>query len=96
MLSDIEIAKNAKMLKISQIADKLGMPLFYGEQMSAETKYFIVKFLQKENIKVTAYGDGMNDYYMLKQADKGYLVSKPNGTLSRSLKNKNLEGIDIV
>ena len=79
-----------------QIADKLKMPLFYGEQMSAETKYFIVKFLKKENIKVVAYGDGMNDYYMLKQADEGYLVSKPDGSLSSSLKNKNLEGIAIV
>lgn len=79
-----------------QIANKLEMPLFHGEQMSAETKYFIVKFLQKENIKVAAYGDGMNDYYMLKQADEGYLVSKPDGSLSSSLKNKDLEGIHIA
>lgn len=79
-----------------QIANKLEMPLFYGEQMSAETKYFIVKFLQKENIKVVTYGDGMNDYYMLKQADEGYLVSKSDGSLSSSLKNKNLEGIVVV
>lgn len=79
-----------------QIANKLEIPLFYGEQMSAETKYFIVKFLQKANIKVVAYGDGMNDYYMLKQADEGYLVSKSDGSLSSSLKNKNLEGIVIV
>lgn len=79
-----------------QIADKFEMPIFYGEQMSAETKYYIVKFLQKANMKVVAYGDGMNDYYMLKQADEGYLVSKPDGSLSCSLKNKNLEGIVIV
>ena len=33
-----------------------------------------------------AYGDGMNDYYMLKQADKGFLKTKSNGEVSRSLR----------
>ena len=38
----------------------------------------------------------MNDYYMLKQADKGYLVTKADGTVSKSLKGKDLGGIEFV
>lgn len=38
----------------------------------------------------------MNDYYMLKQADVGYLIPKEDGTISRSLKGKDLGGVDIV
>lgn len=79
-----------------QISDKLGVPIFYGNEMAAETKYYIVKYLQRTGKKVIAYGDGMNDYYMLKQADKGFLVCKQDGSVSRSLKGKDLEGIFIV
>ncbi|MFR5118778.1 MAG: hypothetical protein ACLTD2_01950 [Ruminococcus sp.] len=42
--------------------------------ISADTKYFVVKLLQEKGYTVTAYGDGRNDYYMLKQADKGLSV----------------------
>lgn len=38
----------------------------------------------------------MNDYFMLKQADKGYLVAKQDGTISRSLKGSDTEGLTIV
>ncbi len=43
-----------------------------------------------------AYGDSMGDYYMLKQADYGYLVTKPDRSVSRSLKGKDFGGIDLV
>ncbi len=79
-----------------EIANVLKMTMYCGEQMSAETKYYITKFLQEKGIKIVAYGDSKNDYYMLKQADKGYLVAKSDGTLSRSLKYMNMEGISIV
>lgn len=79
-----------------EIATELKMPMYCGEQMSAETKYFIVKFLQEQGIRIVAYGDSMNDYYMLKQADEGYLIAKSDGTLSRSLKYMDTEGITIV
>ena len=79
-----------------EIANELKMPMYCGEQMSAETKYFIAKFLQEKGIKVTAYGDGMNDYYMLKQADEGFLIARADGTLSRSLKHMDVEGITVV
>lgn len=78
------------------ISNQLNIPCFYGIQMSAETKYYITKFLQAAGKKVIAYGDSMNDYYMLKQADIGYLVRKQNGTISRSLNNLDLEGIILV
>lgn len=78
------------------ISDKLGMICFSGNQMSAETKYFITKYLQQAGKRVIAYGDGMNDYFMLKQADEAYLIRKADGTISRSLKGRKLEGITIV
>ena len=62
--------------------------------ISADTKYFVVKLLQEKGYTVTAYGDGRNDYYMLKQADNGYLyIGK---YLSRSLRDSDLSGISLV
>lgn len=74
----------------------LAIPCFDGAEMSAETKLYITKHLQKAGYTVIAYGDGMNDYYMLKQADKGFLKTKSNGEVSRSLKGKDLEGLTFV
>ena len=79
-----------------EIANELKMPMYCGEQMSAETKYFIVKCLQEKGIRIVAYGDSMNDYYMLRQADEGYLIAKADGTISRSLEYMDMEGIAIV
>lgn len=78
------------------ISKQLNLPFFCGHQMSAETKYFITKMLQQSGRKVIAYGDGMNDYYMLLQADKGFLVCKQDGTVSRSLKGRDLGGLELV
>lgn len=78
------------------VASKLGYGCFCGDRMSAETKYFITKFLQQAGKHITAFGDGMNDYYMLKRADKGYLITKPDGKISSSLKERNMEGLKIV
>jgi hypothetical protein len=80
----------------SFISDALRIPFFCGVEMSAETKYYITKLLQEAGKTVVAYGDGMNDYYMLKQADTGYLVTKQDGSVSRSLKNQDLEGLFLV
>lgn len=78
------------------IAGKLGIEFFYGPQMSAETKLFITKKLQKAGKRVVAYGDGMNDFFMLKQADEGYLITKQDGTISKSLIGRDTEGLIIV
>lgn len=78
------------------ISDQIGVPAYFGKQMAAETKLYVVKLLQASGKSVIAYGDGMNDYYMMKQADHGYLITKPDGRISRSLKGRSLEGITIV
>lgn len=80
----------------SFISKQLGLKYYYGTEMSAETKMYITKLLQDAGKYVVAYGDGMNDYYMLKQADEGYLVTKTDGSISRSLKGKDMEGLIIV
>lgn len=78
-----------------RISEKLHMSIYCGEQMSADTKYYVTKFLQQEGIRVTAFGDSMNDYYMLKQADESHLILRQDGTVSTSLKERNLEEITI-
>lgn len=78
------------------IACELHVPVYYGMQMSAETKLYITKLLQDAGKRVSAYGDSMNDYYMLKQADQGYLVTKEDGSVSRSLIGKDMEGLNLV
>lgn len=62
--------------------------------ISADTKFFVVKLLQEKGYTVTAYGDGKNDLYMLKQADHGYLyIGK---YLSRSLRDSDLSGVKLI
>lgn len=79
-----------------RLSGQLCLPCFGGNQMSADAKFFITKFLQEAGKTVIAYGDSMNDYYMLKQANLGYLVMKSDGSISRSLSGKDLGGIEFV
>ena len=78
------------------LSENLRIPYFCGPEMSADTKLFITKELQKNGKRVIAYGDSLNDYYMLKQANQGYLITKADGTVSRSLLGMDLEGLTIV
>jgi hypothetical protein len=80
----------------NKIAEQLGMKVYAGPEMSAETKYFVTKFLQAAGKKVIAYGDSLSDYFMLKKADEGYLMTKDDGRLSRSLEGKDIGGIQLV
>lgn len=80
----------------NNLSENLHIPYFCGPEMSADTKLFITKELQKNGKRVIAYGDSLNDYYMLKQANQGYLISKADGTVSRSLRGMDLEGLTIV
>lgn len=75
------------------IGKKLKIKTFAGKNISAETKYFAAKFL-KQRYFVTAYGDSKNDLFMLKEANKGFLVV--NSNLSRSLKKDEIEGLSIL
>ena len=79
-----------------QIAKQKSIVLYYGAQMCSDTKYFITKFIQEKGSRVIAFGDSMNDYYMLKQADIGFLVLKQDGSVSSSLWGRNLEGLRYV
>ena len=78
------------------IAGELQIPFYGGREMAAETKFFIAKMLQRAGKRVIAYGDSMNDYYMLRQADVGYLVRRPDGSVSGSLRGKDMEGLIYV
>ena len=49
------------------IGEELHMPVYCGVEMAAETKYYITKMLQNVGKRIIAYGDGMNDYFMLKR-----------------------------
>lgn len=62
--------------------------------ISADTKYFVVKLLQCNGYRVIAYGDSKNDYYMLRQADNGYLYI--GSYLSRSLRDTDTSGISLI
>lgn len=79
-----------------RLSVRLCLPCFLGSQISAETKFFVTKFLQEAGRTVIAYGDSMGDYYMLKQADHGYLAARSDGSVSRSLKGRDLGGIELV
>lgn len=79
-----------------QIAENNNILFFYGPMMCSDTKYFIAKFLQTKGSKVIAFGDSMNDYFMLKQADESYLVLKADGSVSSSLSGRDLEGMVLV
>lgn len=84
---------------ITEIWNRLGIHLglknvIADTLISADTKYFTVKLLQEQGYIITAYGDGKNDLYMLKQADQGYLYI---GTyLSRSLMEADISGIGLL
>lgn len=79
-----------------QIADEYNIPLYYGPKMCSDTKYFITKFIQDRGMKVIAFGDSMNDYYMLRQADNSYLILKKDGSISSSFGERELEGFVFV
>ncbi|RAX55329.1 hypothetical protein CCY99_01120 [Helicobacter sp. 16-1353] len=79
-----------------QISKQINMPFFGGMQMCADTKFFIAKILRENGKNVIAYGDGANDYFMLKESNRGHIVLRKSGNMSRSLKNIDLEGLHFV
>ncbi len=63
-------------------------------KISADTKYYIAKFIKAAGYQVKAIGDSKNDYYMLKEADTGYISLGKR--ISRSLLATNLDGIKLI
>ena len=75
------------------LGKKLGIKTYAGKNISAETKYFLTKFLKQKGYEVISYGDSKNDLYMLKESDRGILII--NKHLSRSLKVDEVQDLDI-
>lgn len=76
------------------LGKKLGIKTYAGKNISAETKYFLTKFLKQKGYEVVSYGDSKNDLYMLKESDRGILVI--NKYLSRSLKEDEVQDLEIL
>lgn len=81
---------------LSGRSGELGVPVYCGREMAAEAKLTIAKCLQAAGKRVVAYGDSENDFYMLKQAEREYLVRRQDGSVSGSLKGKEMEGLILV
>ena len=62
--------------------------------ISADTKYFVVKELQKRGYVVNAFGDSKIDIYMLKEAETGTLCIGER--ISRSLRNERMDGLQLL
>ena len=78
-----------------RLKDVLGFAEVIADPMiSADSKFYIVKFLKEMGYVITALGDSRNDYYMLDEADIGYL--RIGNRISRSLNNTDLTGIRLL
>ena len=93
---EVYILSSGNKMVWDRLAQQYGMKAFAGREMSAETKYFVAKFLREQGKRVLAYGDSMSDFFMLQEADEGYLISKEDGRISRSLAGVELGGVTIV
>lgn len=78
-----------------KLADQFALKLAIAStSVSADTKYYVVKLLQEKGYTIIAYGDSKNDYFMLRQADKGYLCI--DSYFSRSLRTTDVSGISLI
>ncbi len=89
----IIISSGLKEIWTDIIGKKHDIKTYAGKYVSAETKFFVTKFLKQKHF-VTAYGDSKNDLFMLKEANKGILVV--NDHLSRSLQKSEIRGLEIL
>lgn len=96
LAGDVYILSSGNKMVWEKLAQQFGLKAFAGREMSAETKYFVTKFLREQGRCVIAYGDSMSDLFMLQEADEGYLISKEDGRISRSLVGTELGGVTIV
>lgn len=62
--------------------------------ISADSKFYIVKFLREKGYKICSYGDSKNDIYMLKESNVGNLVLGKR--ISRSLVNTDVDGLNLI
>ena len=79
----------------SYIGDEKGISnIIADSRISADTKYFVVKELQKKGYSIKAFGDSKIDIYMLREAKEGTLYI--GDRISRSLKRERLEGLQLL
>lgn len=79
----------------NSLKDVFGFSEVIADPMiSADSKFYIVKFLKEMGYRITAIGDSRNDYYMLKEANSGFL--RIGNRISRSLGNTDLTGICML
>lgn len=78
-----------------KLKDILGLSEVIADPMiSADVKFYVVKMLKEKGYRIIAFGDSKNDYYMLKEADNGYL--RIGQRISRSLTSVDLSGIHLI
>lgn len=78
-----------------KLTDILGLKnVFANPLISADTKYYVAKILNQKGYIITSYGDSMNDLFMLKSSDKGFLYIGKQ--MSRSLYNADLRGLEFI
>jgi hypothetical protein len=79
-----------------KIAEEFNIKCFSGYEMSAETKFFVTKILRMKGRHVIAFGDSMSDVFMLREADKGYIVRRDDESFSKSLDGVDTGGLYFV
>ncbi len=78
-----------------KIAARFGLEnVIANTLINADTKYYVIKLLHEKEYRIIAYGDGKNDFYMLKEADSGYLYI--GSYLNRSLRKTNVSGLILL
>ena len=55
-----------------------------------------VKVFRENGYKVNAWGDSFSDYFMLLEADHGYIVKHKSGQISKSFGNVDISEMTIV
>lgn len=80
------------------IGEQEGILTFSGSRMSADTKFFVTKYLRRAGRRVIALGDSLGDWWMLKEADRGILAEKDpiRHTGSASLAGYDLSGLERI
>ena len=68
--------------------------VFASPFISADTKYYVAKLLRAEGYHITAYGDSQNDWYLLHEADEGYVYI--GSRVSRSLRNSDISDLKFL
>lgn len=77
------------------LAKRFNLPYVIASPLiSADTKYYVAKGLKSLGYKVIGYGDSQNDWYLLHEADEGYLCL--GSRMSRSLIDSDVSQLNLL